>query len=277
MVALTIWGGVKLRLYSVLIGMSLGYTLSAVAGLMPAERLERLAGAPWIGVPMLEHMFDVTFRWSLLPAFVIVSICGALKSFGNLIMCEKVNDDEWKKPDIKRIGDGLVADGLCVTLSGVLGGVASDTSSSNVSLASASGATSRYIGYAAGGLFILLGFSPKLGALLSIMPAPVQGAIVVFVTCFMVMSGLQIILTSKPDTRTTCVIGTALVFGLSLDIVPDLYAHVPPWLRPLFDSSLTLATVVAVTLNQLLRWGAGQSASGHNQSAPADQKLTSDH
>ena len=104
MVALTIWGGVKLRLYSVLIGMALGYTLSVVAGLLPADRLERLAGAPWVGVPMLEHMFDVTFRWSLLPAFVIVSICGALKSFGNLIMCEKVNDDEWKQPDIKRIG-----------------------------------------------------------------------------------------------------------------------------------------------------------------------------
>ena len=109
------------------------------------------------------------------------------------------------------------------------------------------------------------------------MPAPVQGAIVVFVTCFMMMSGLQIILTSKPDTRTTFVIGIALVFGLRFDLVPDLYAHVPPWLRPLFDSSLTLATVVAVTLNQLLRWGAGRSASGRNQSAPADQKLTSDH
>jgi NCS2 family nucleobase:cation symporter-2 len=156
----------------------------------------------------------------------------------------------------------------------VLGGVASDTSSSNVSLASASGATSRYIGYAAGGLFILLGFSPKLGALLSIMPAPVQGAIVVFVTCFMVMSGLQIILTSKPDTRTTFVIGAALVFGLSLDIVPDLYAQVPHWMRPLFDSSLTLATVVAVTLNQLLRWGAGRSAG--KKTALADQQLA-DH
>jgi len=152
MVALTIWGGAKLRLYSVLIGMALGYALSAAAGLLPADRLERVAGAPWVGVPVLEHMFDVTFRWSLVPAFVIVSICGALKSFGNLIMCEKVNDDEWKEPDIKRIGDGLVADGLCVTLSGVLRGVASDTSSSNVSLASASGATSRYIGYAAGGI-----------------------------------------------------------------------------------------------------------------------------
>ena len=260
MIGLNVWGGAKLRLYGVLIGMALGYSLSAFAGLLPADTLVRVGEAPWVGVPMLDHMFDVTFRWSLVPAFVIVSICGALKSFGNLVMCEKVNDDDWKEPDIDRIGDGLVADGICVTLSGVLGGVASDTSSSNVSLSSASGATSRYIGYAAGGLFILLGFSPKLSASLSIMPAPVQGAIVVFVTCFMVMSGLQIILTSKPDTRKTFIIGAALVFGLSLDIVPDLYAQLPSWLRPLLDSSLTLATVVAVALNQLLRLGAAKPA-----------------
>jgi NCS2 family nucleobase:cation symporter-2 len=89
--------------------------------------------------------------------------------------------------------------------------------------------------------------------LLSIMPAPVIGAIVVFVTCFMMMSGLQIILTSKPDTRRIFVIGSALCFGLSLDILPDLYSHLAPWLRPLFESSLTLATVIAVILNQVLR------------------------
>ena len=35
--------------------------------------------------------------------------------------------------------------------------------------------------------------------------------------------------------------------------MPDLYSHLTPWLRPLFESSLTLATVIAVTLNQLLR------------------------
>jgi xanthine/uracil permease len=34
---------------------------------------------------------------------------------------------------------------------------------------------------------------------------------------------------------------------------PDLYAHLTPWLRPLFESSLTLSTVIAVVLNQLLR------------------------
>jgi xanthine permease XanP len=79
------------------------------------------------------------------------------------------------------------------------------------------------------------------------------GAIIVFVICFMLMAGLQIILGSKPDTRRTFVIGTALCFGLSLDMLPDLYAHLAPWLRPFFESSLTLATVMAVALNQLLR------------------------
>jgi xanthine permease XanP len=253
MVALNVWGSSKLRLYGVLIGMAVGYALSAAAGLLPSGQFQRVLEAPWLGLPTLAGAFDIDFRWSLLPAFIIVSICGALKSFGNLVMCEKVNDDRWVKPDTKRIGDGLMADGIAVTVSGVLGGVASDTSASNVSLSAASGATSKWIGVAAGTLFILLGFSPKLSSLLSIMPAPVVGAIIVFVVCFMMMSGLQIILGSKPDTRKTFVIGCALCFGLSLDILPDLYAHLAPWLRPFFESSLTLATVVAVVLNQLLR------------------------
>jgi NCS2 family nucleobase:cation symporter-2 len=198
---------------------------------------------------------------------VIVSICGALKSFGNLVMCEKVNDDNWQKPDTRRIGNGLMADGICVAISGLIGGVASDTSSSNVSLSGASGATSRVIGFAAGGLFMLLGLSPKLSALLSIMPAPVAGAIVVFVVCFMMTSGLQIMLSTKPDSRKTFVLGAALCFGLSLDILPDLYAHVTPWLRPLFESSLTLSTVVAVILHQLLRLGADRGAAASKPAA----------
>jgi xanthine/uracil permease len=44
-----------------------------------------------------------------------------------------------------------------------------------------------------------------------------------------------------------------LIFGLSLEILPALYTGVPDWLQPLASSSLTLATVLAVVLNQLLR------------------------
>jgi NCS2 family nucleobase:cation symporter-2 len=259
MVGVNFCGKGKLKLYSVLIGMAIGYVLSLITGLMDPVQLSDVLAVPWLSLPGFEGMWNFSFRWSLLPTFAIVSICGALKSFGNLILCEKVNDDQWKQPNIKRIGDGLMADALCVTASGLLGGMASDTSASNVSLSSASGATSRWIGFAAGFLFAVLGFSPKLSAVLSIMPVPVMGAIVVFVASFMLMSGLQIILSTKPDPSKTFVIGISLIFGLSLEVLPDLYAQVPSWLRPLFDSALTFSTILAVILNQLLRLGGPQS------------------
>src|SRR5260370_26962363 len=146
-------------------------------------------------------MLEISFSWSLVPVFVIGSICGALKSFGNLVLCEKVNDDDWAEPDLPRIGRGLMADGITVAAGGLLGGMASDTSASNVSLSMASGATSRRIGYVAGALFMVLGFSPKVSGALSIIPSPGAGAIVVFVVCFMMMSGLLIILLATADLR----------------------------------------------------------------------------
>jgi NCS2 family nucleobase:cation symporter-2 len=256
MVGTNIWGGRNLKLYGVLVGMAVGYLLAIPTGLLGGLQLHEVAAAPWIGLPHYEGFWDISFRWSMLPAFAIASLCGALKSFGNLVMCQKINDEDWREPDLGRVGGGLVADGLAVAASGLLGGVASDTSSSNVALSSASGATSRWIGFAAGGLFLALGFSPKLAALLSAMPTPVGAAILVFVVCFMILSGLQILLSGKPDTRRIFVVGISLSFGLSVDLLPELYADVGPMLRPLFDSSLTLTTVLAVVLNQLLRIGA---------------------
>ncbi len=128
MIGVNIWGKGNLRLYSVILGFSLGYVLSLVLGLIPWTSLREVLNSPWVSLPFLENSFDLAFDWSLLPIFVIVSITGALKSFGNLILCEKVNDDAWQAPNMRRISNGLMADSVCVTVSGLLGGMASDTS-----------------------------------------------------------------------------------------------------------------------------------------------------
>jgi hypothetical protein len=53
----------------------------------------------WVAVPRFDGMLQFSFRCPLLPAWRIVSICGALKSFGNVILCEKINDAEWSRPE----------------------------------------------------------------------------------------------------------------------------------------------------------------------------------
>lgn len=244
----------RLRLYGALIGLVSGYLLSIVTGILGHDQWRHIVEAPVFALPHFEGMFQFSFQWSMAPLFIIVSLCGALKTYGNLILCEKINDDDWKQSDPARIQGGLMADGLCVVASGLLGGMASDTAASNVALSSATGATSRRIGFGAGFLFILLGFSPKLSGILSIMPRPVMGAILIYVTCFMIFSGLSIIMASKLDPRKTFSIGIALIFGLSVDFLPTLYANFPKVLQPIFSSSLVLATVLAILLNQSLTW-----------------------
>jgi xanthine permease XanP len=57
------------------------------------------------------------------------------------------------------------------------------------------------------------------------------------------------------DIRRTFVIAVSLMFGISVDIFPQLYQHVHPYLKPLFGSSLAVTTVLAIVLNLIMRIG----------------------
>jgi xanthine permease XanP len=259
MIGFNIWGKGKWKLYCVLIGLGIGYIMSIATGVLTQNDFAAFMKAPWFSLPGKGTRFmSYKFDWGLVLPFIVVSLCQSLKSFGNLTTCQKINDEHWRGPDMKNIGKGLFADGLSVALGGLLGGMATDTSASNVGLSAATSATSRRIGFYAGAIFISMAFLPKLAAIFSIMPEPIMGAIVIFVTCFMIISGIQILLSSRMNTRKTFIIGISFVFGLSAIILPDLYSRIPPWLSPIFASSLTLSTVLAIILNQIFNIGTGK-------------------
>jgi NCS2 family nucleobase:cation symporter-2 len=71
----------------------------------------------------------------------------------------------------------------------------------------------------------------------------------------MIVAGVQVMTSRMLDARKTFVVGIALIFGLSVKMVPGLYADVPEALSSLFSSSLSLSTVLVVVLNLLLRIG----------------------
>jgi xanthine permease XanP len=92
------------------------------------------------------------------------------------------------------------------------------------------------------------------------MPTPVMGASLVFAVCFMILAGMQIIMSRMIDARKTFVIGLSIIFGLSYDYIPGLYANVSPWAGTIFSSSLSVATISAILLNMFFRIGIGRSA-----------------
>ena len=254
MVGFNIWGRGAWRLYSVLIGMGIGYFASWASGILPQTDVDLVLQATLFSVPALGQM-GWSFDAALILPFLIAALASSLKAIGDLTTCQKINDADWQRPDMTSISQGLLADAGGLIAAGVCGGMGQSTSSSNIGLSNATGATSRYIGYAMGGLAIALAFIPKLAIVLVIMPKPVIGATLVFVASFMIVAGIQIIVSRLLDARKTFVVGLSIILGLSIDVLPHVYANVPLAAAPLLSSSLALATLTALGLNLLFRIG----------------------
>jgi len=254
MIGLNVWGRGKWRLYGVLIGIGIGYLASWSLGMIPIADIDLVLQAAMFSVPtpgQLGWSFDAVL---ILP-FLIAALASSLKAIGDLTTCQKINDANWQRPDMTSVSQGLLADACGLAAAGVFGGMGQSTSSSNIGLSNATGATSRYIGYAMGGLAITLAFIPKLAIVLVIMPKPVIGATLVFVAGFMIVAGIQIIVSRLLDARKTFVVGVSMILGLSVDFLPHVYAHIPAAAAPLLSSSLAFATITALILNLLFRLG----------------------
>jgi xanthine permease XanP len=254
MIGPTLWSEGTLRLYPVLLGLVVGYLSAYALGLLTGPELDTVSAAPLIDLPARAQP-GWSFSFALLPAFFIASLASTLKAVGDLSLCQKINDAEWKRTDMNSVSGGVLAGSLGTITGGLLGGAGQSTFSSNVGLAIATKATSRHVALPCGIILICLAFCPKLSAVFAVMPQPVMGAILVYVACFMIVAGVQVMTSRMLDARKTFVVGIALIFGLSVRMVPGLYADVPEALSSLFSSSLSLATVLVVALNILLRIG----------------------
>ncbi len=260
MVGLTVWGRGMLRLFSLLIGVGVGLATAYGLDLLSEEDLVDFNAAPLFELPHPLTFNGLSFDLELLIPFLAAGLASSLKGIGDLTTCQRINDAEWVRPDMGSLSKGVLADSLGVAFTGLLGGIAPSTSSSNVGLSIATRATSRWIAFSAGAIFIALAFIPKLATVFVIMPSPVRGAILLYVACFMIVAGLQIVTSRMLDSRKIFIIGISLIAGLSVYVTPEAYGEVPNLLEPLVGSALALCTIVALALNLLFRIGISKRA-----------------
>ncbi|WP_045216147.1 solute carrier family 23 protein [Desulfonatronovibrio magnus] len=258
-VGLTVWGKNGFKLYSILIGIVFGYVSAYALGILPQEMRNQLGELPLVDLPQIVHpglAFDPAF---ILP-FFIAALCSSLKLTGDVITCQKINDMGWKRVDMHSVQRGINAEGLGTAAAGLLGGTGLAASSSNIGMSFASGATSRYIGYATGIFFIALAFLPQPAFVLSHMPVPVIGSIIIYAASFMIVTGWSIVMTRMIDSRKTFVVGISLIMGMSVLVTPEIYAPLPDHFKPIFGSSIALTAISGVLLNLLFRIGVGNRA-----------------
>ena len=258
MVALNIWGSKNLRLYCCLIGLAIGYGAAVFFGMIDfsAARLSLRTAIQ----PPIPGFGWPTISVGLMLPFAVSAIACSLRAIGDITTTQKINDANWQRPDMNSLRNGIAADGLGSIIAGLLGTVGVNSFSGSVGLSIATGVTSRAVGYATGVMFIVISFVPPLSDLVALMPRPLMGAILIFTSCFIMLSGMQVITSRLMDGRRTVVIGAGLLLGFSRYLFPAFYNDAPSYLLPAVSSPMVLGLLTALLLNLAFRIGIKKNA-----------------
>lgn len=151
-----------------------------------------VAAAPWFGLPQFAApVFDVNAILLIAPVAVILVAenLGHIKAVGAMTGRDL---DAY-------MGRAFVGDGLATMVSGASGGTGVTTYAENIGVMAATKIYSTAIFVVAALIAIVLGFSPKFGALLQSIPLPVMGGVSIVVFGLIAVAGARIWVQNNVD------------------------------------------------------------------------------
>jgi uracil permease len=198
-----------LRLIPILMGIVIGYLISAPLGLIDFSPVTQAA---WLSVPDF-----VLPKWNLQAILFIVpvAIAPAIEHFGDILAIGNVaGKDYLVKPGIHRT---MLGDGLATSLASFLGGPPNTTYSEVTGAVALTKVYNPVIMTWAAIFAVLLAFVGKLGALLQTIPVPVMGGIMLLLFGAITVIGLNTLVKAGEDltdARNMAIVAIILVFGI---------------------------------------------------------------
>ena len=237
-----------LRLWAPIIGVVVGSTVGALTGIFDFESVRN---AGWIGIPAgwpgLDLSFGASF-WALLPAFVFVTLIGAIETIGDSIAIQRVSWREPQAPDYRVVAGAVAADGVGNLLSGVLGTVPNTTYSNSISMTELTGVASRRVGTWIGVSFLGLALFPKVAALFLAIPPPVVGAFGIALIGILFSLGMHMVVKDGMNLQKAVIVGLSFWIGAGFQaraIYPELLDG--SW-GVLLDNGMTAGGLMAIVL-----------------------------
>ncbi len=244
-----------LRLWAPVLGVIAGAIAGAWFGIYD---FERVANAGWIGIPTAGYPgVDLSFRpefWALLPAFIFVTMVGAIETIGDSVAIQSVSWRRKRAVDFKAVQGAVAADGLGNLLSGLGGTLPNTTYSTSISVTELTGVGSRVVGVWIGVAFLITAFVPKLLALVMAVPDPVAGAYITVLIAMLFVAGMRIVVQDGISYRHGLIAGLAFWMGVGCQnnlIFPEI---VGTFAGGVLQNGMTSGGLVAVGLTLFMEF-----------------------
>lgn len=229
----------------ILVGLIVAWALYAVMtnllGLGKPVDFSGLASASWLGLPT---MTTPTFNMEAIVMIAPVAVILVAENLGHL---KAVAGMTGRSLD-PYMGRAFVGDGLATMLSGSVGGSGVTTYAENIGVMAVTRVYSTLAFVAAAIIALLLGFSPKFGALIHAIPGPVIGGASIVVFGLIAVAGARIWLQNNIDfsqNSNLIMVATTLVLGAG-----DFSLRIGNFTL----GGIGTATFGAILLNVILNW-----------------------
>jgi xanthine permease len=229
---------------SVLLGMIGGAAVALGTG---QANFAQVGNTPWFA--MARPMMFGWPRFALLPALVmcVAMLVVMTETTGN---CLAIGEIAGRKIDQATLTAAFRADGLSTMLGGVFNSFPYNVYSQNTGLLSLSKVKSRYAVAAGGGFLVMLGFLPKLAAVIATIPRPVLGGASIVMFGMTAMAGIEELTRVRyRGTNNGVVVAVSISLGVLPVATPGLFAHASSAARLFLNSGIFLAAASAVLLN----------------------------
>ena len=242
-----------LKPYTALLGIVFGFAVSAATGVFEPASLGQLEGKAVVALPVYTEL-SYSFDLRVLIPFIVITVAGVVDNIGDFSACQSADDPHFKKPNWKSIESGIRGNALGTALSGLLGGPIQSTATTNIGIAGASGITSRKVAYLACGMLMAASFFPGLTTVLSVIPTPVLGAVLLYSGCYIMAGGFSALTSCVLDDRRIFTIFLSIFFAIST-LIPNLYSFLPESVSTILVSPMVMGVCVLLLTTLLSRIG----------------------
>ena len=193
---------------SILVGVVAGYAVAA----LQKHQLDftKVRSARWVGFP---DFTAPTFNAGVLALFVPVVLVLIAENLGHVKAVAAMTG----RPLDDVVGRAFIGDGLATMVAGSAGGSGTTTYAENIGVMAATRVYSTAAYWVAGVTALLLGLSPKFGALIATIPNGVLGGATVALYGLIGVLGARIWIESKVDFKNPANLMTAAI-GLVVGI-----------------------------------------------------------
>jgi uracil-xanthine permease len=174
---------------AIFLAVVIGYLVALALGDVDTSAI---AAAPWLGPPEFQ---TPTFSLSVLPLFLPAVIALIAENIGHVKSVGQMTDTDTDP----LIGRALAADGLATVLAGAGGGSATTTYAENIGVMAATRVYSTAAYWIAAAVAIALSLCPKVGAVISAVPAGVLGGATIVLYGLVGVLGIRIWMTNHVD------------------------------------------------------------------------------